>query len=379
MPDDDRPRPPRLVPIWFWLIALAILAGAFLPWRTWWQQTQPVTNPAAQPRVVTPRGNLTENEKSTVELFEAASPSVVYITTSTTVVNPWTRRRVERTAGTGSGFIWDDKGYVVTNFHVVRGASAFQVVLSNQKAYRGRYVGGSADHDLAVLKIDAPSDELPPLPVGTSGDLKVGQSVFAIGNPFGLDQTLTTGVISALGREIRSVSGTTIEDVIQTDAAINPGNSGGPLLDSYGRLVGVNTAIYSPSGASAGIGFAVPVDTVNRVVPQVIRHGKYLRPSLGVRVDRRANEVLLNRYGIDGVLVLAVEENSPAAAAGLRPTVRNADGSITLGDVIQKIDEDVIEDTSDLLNALDKHKAGDTVNVTIYRDGETRTLPIELY
>ncbi|HHH13620.1 MAG TPA: trypsin-like serine protease, partial [Thiolapillus brandeum] len=228
----------------------------------------------AEPRAVTPRGSLAEVEQTNIAIFRKASPSVVYITTTEDLVNLWTRDITRIPRGTGSGFVWDGHGHIVTNFHVIEGASAAYVRLQDQKTYRAVLVGASPADDLAVLRIQASLSILKPLPIGSSADLQVGQMVYAIGNPFGLDHTLTTGVISALDRTIRTENGV-VDGLIQTDAAINPGNSGGPLLDSAGRLVGVNTAIYSPSGAYAGIGFAVPVDRVNRVVPQLIAHGRY--------------------------------------------------------------------------------------------------------
>ena len=235
--------------------------------------------------------------------------------------------------GTGTGFVWDKQGHVVTNFHVIEDADTVHVALADHSTWQAKLVGVSPEKDVAVLKIDAPQDKLQPLPVGTSHDLQVGQNVFAIGNPFGLDQTLTTGVISALGREINSRTGRPIKDVIQTDAAINPGNSGGPLLDSEGRLVGVTTAIFSPSGAYAGIGFAIPVHVVSWAVPELIAHGKIIRPGLAISV---APDGWTRWIGVEGVLVLSVEPNSLAAAAGLRPTRRDQFGYIYLGDIIHR-------------------------------------------
>jgi S1-C subfamily serine protease len=231
------------------------------------------------------------------------------------------------------------------------------------------------DQDLAVLRIRAPAEKLAPLLVGTSRDLQVGQKVFAIGNPFGLDFTLTTGVVSALGRSIRALTGRRIDDVIQTDAAINPGNSGGPLLDSAGRLIGVNTQIASPSGASAGIGFAVPVDTVNRVVPEILEHGRVVRPQLGIEV---AGESVLRRAGVEGVLVISVARGSAAESAGIRGTSRAEDGSLILGDVIQGLGGRKVASLDDLYAALEQHRPGETVPVRVLRDGKLRDLPVRL-
>ncbi|MBI2532718.1 MAG: trypsin-like peptidase domain-containing protein, partial [Deltaproteobacteria bacterium] len=266
------------------------------------------------------------------------------------------------------GFIWDNSGNIITNFHVIQNADAAQVTLADQSDWKARRVGVAPDKDLAVLRIDAPANKLRAIPVGTSKDLQVGQSVFAIGNPFGLDQSLTTGVISALGREIESVTRRPIQGVIQTDAAINPGNSGGPLLDSAGRLIGVNTAIYSPSGASAGIGFAIPVDTVNRIVPELIRSGKVTRPGMGIQI---AEDQIAERLGVTGVLVVEVVQGSAAAKAGLRPTRREASGRVRLGDVITAIDGKKIESPNELFLILERYKVGDSVNVTLVREGKT--------
>ncbi len=335
--------------------------------------------PPPEPRAITPRGDLMETEKTTIELFEKAAPSVVNITNVALRRDRWRLNVMEIPQGAGSGFIWDGSGHVVTNYHVIHGANALRVTLSDQSRYNATVVGAEPDKDLAVLKINAPPGKLAAIPLGTSHDLQVGQAVFAIGNPFGLDHTLTTGVVSALGRTIQSMTQRTIDDVIQTDAAINPGNSGGPLLDSAGRLIGVNTAIYSPSGSSAGIGFAVPVDTVNRVVPQLIAHGQTVRPRMGVRLlSERLNAQLLAGLGVKGVMIADVEEGSGAAAAGLRGVRQTPEGDILPGDVIQKVDDRNIDSIDGLLNVIEKHKAGDTVRVTFLRDGKTQTVDVVL-
>jgi len=334
--------------------------------------------PAVDPRPVAPQGELAADEKSSVELFKKLSPSVVYITTLTQRMDLWTRNVTEIPQGTGSGFLWDDAGHVVTNFHVVRGASGAQVTLADHSTYKADLVGVAPNQDLAVLRINAPKDKLAKIPwVGKSSELLVGQKVYAIGDPFGLDQTLTTGIISALGRTIQSVAGTPIDNAIQTDAAINPGNSGGPLLDSSGRLIGVNTAIYSPSGASAGIGFAIPVDTVNRIVPQLIKDGKVERPNLGAVFDERRNDAIMRRLGMQGALVLGVEENSPAAAAGLRPTQRSANG-LVLGDVIDQIDGKDVHGVGELNAYLERYNAGDTITLRVVREGAHANVKVTL-
>jgi len=333
--------------------------------------------PAVEPRPVTPRGDLADDEKSTIAIFRTASPSVVYITTAAQRLDPWTRNVLEIPQGTGSGFVWDDSGHIVTNFHVIQNATSATVTLHDGSTYAASLVGSAPDHDLAVLRIRAPREKLRPIPVGTSSDLQVGQKAFAIGDPFGLDQTLTTGVVSALGRTIRSVTNRPIEDVIQTDAAINPGNSGGPLLDSAGRLIGVNTAIYSPTGSSAGIGFAIPVDTVNRVVPQLIRTGKFAAPSLGIVVDDRLGRTITSRMRVEGVLILGVRSGSAAEAAGLRGTQMTREGVI-VGDVITHVDGRKVRTTDELIAAIQKRNFGDTVTLTIIRDGQTMQVAVKL-
>ena len=326
-------------------------------------------------RPVSARGPLLPEEQTAISIFEEARSSVVYITTLVYHRDMFTFKVLETPQGTGSGFVWDNEGHIVTNFHVIYEAQNVQVTLSDQSKWKAELAGYAADKDLAVLLIKAPNERLRPIRIGTSRDLKVGQSVYAIGNPFGLDQTLTTGVISALGREIESVTRRPIQGVIQTDAAINPGNSGGPLLDSAGRSIGVNTAIYSPSGASAGVGFAVPVDTVNRIVPQLILHGKVIQPGLGIEL---AEDYLAQRIGIDGVLVIDVTPNGPAARAGMVATHYDEQGDLVLGDIIVSIDSKKISSTNDLYRILENHQVGDEVRVEAARSGRKRTLIIKL-
>lgn len=375
-PDPQYPGHSPRRPWYLWLFVLLLALG--VAWVIY-NQRQRLRDPDAIPRAITPRGDLAADEQATIELFRQTSPSVVYITTVALRRDFFTLNLFEIPQGSGSGFIWDQDGHIITNFHViqdaVRNSGGAKVTLADQSAWDAQLVGAEPDKDLAVLYIDAPKRLLKPLAIGTSADLLVGQKVFAIGNPFGLDQTLTTGIISALGREITSVSNRTIAGVIQTDAAINPGNSGGPLLDSAGRLIGVNTAIYSPSGSSAGIGFAVPVDTVNRVVPEIIRHGRVIRPQLGVRI---ADDSVSQRWQLPGVLIVQVEPGGSAAAAGLRGTRRDARGRPILGDIIVAIDADKVTNTDDLMNALEQHQVGDTVTVTVVRDEERLRLPVTL-
>jgi S1-C subfamily serine protease len=352
-----------------------IVVGAALATTVWiWiGGGSPVPGPA--PVVVTPRGELAPAEQSTVELFRTASPSVVYITKLAVRADPFRRNLLEIPEGTGSGFVWDRQGHIVTNHHVIEGAGGARVTLADGSTWPAELVGSVAAKDLAVLRIQAPTEQLTPLPIGTSHDLAVGQHVFAIGNPFGLDHTLSTGVVSGLEREILSAGGQPIQGVIQTDAAINPGNSGGPLLDSAGRLIGVNTAIYSPSGASAGIGFAVPVDTVARVVPQLIAHGRVIRPALGVHL---ADPRMLQRLQLQGALVLGMEPGSPAERAGLQPTRRDVYGRLILGDLIVGVDDQRVEEPIDLYRILDRREVGDTVRLRLRRGGEELVVETQL-
>jgi S1-C subfamily serine protease len=354
-------------------VLVGVAAAGALVGRQW--PTSIFAQPQAASRPVTPRGDLEAEEKSTIELFRQASPAVVHITTLAVRQDIFSFNVQQIPAGTGSGFLWDDQGHVITNFHVIQNADGARVTLSDQSDWKASLVGVAPDKDLAVLKIEAPRARVHALPIGSSHDLLVGQKVLAIGNPFGLDQTLTTGIISALGREIESAGGRPIRDVIQTDAAINPGNSGGPLLDSAGRLVGVNSAIYSPSGAYAGIGFAIPVDTVNRVVPDLIRYGRMQRAGLGVQV---APDQLTERLGIKGILIVNFPADSAAARAGLKPTRRDATGGVTLGDIVTAVNGKSVRSGNDLFSALDEFKVGDTVTLTILRDGVEKKLPLVL-
>lgn len=358
---------PRLFLTYATIVA-AIAALALLIFKDAWVGGAALNDSRAAPRAVTARGELFSGEKSTIALFRQASPAVVNITAIGVQRDLFTLNLYQIPQGTGSGFVWDTRGNIITNFHVIQNADTAQVTLADQSNWKARVVGVAPDKDLAVLRIDAPANRLPPIPIGTSKDLQVGQSVFAIGNPFGLDQTLTTGVISALNREIESVTRRPIQGVIQSDAAINPGNSGGPLLDSAGRLIGVNTAIYSPSGASAGIGFAIPVDTVNRIVPELIRSGKVTRPGLGVQI---ADEQIAQRLGVSGVLVVDVAKGSAASRAGIQPTRRDAEGRLRLGDIIVAIDGKKVTTPNDLFLLLEKYQIGDAVTVSMLRDGKT--------
>jgi S1-C subfamily serine protease len=330
----------------------------------------------AVPRAVAPRGALVPEEVNNINVFKTASPSVVHITTLQNQRDFFSLNVTQVPSGTGSGFVWDTEGHIVTNFHVIQGANAAQVTLADQSSWPAQLVGAFPDRDLAVLRIKAPKDKLPPIAVGASRDLAVGQKVFAIGNPFGLDQTLTVGIVSALNREIESVTRRSIRGAIQTDAAINPGNSGGPLLDSSARLIGVNTSIYSPSGASAGIGFAIPVDEVNRIVPRLIRDGRITRPALGVTSGPDGLAKALNLP--KGVPLVAVAPGGPAARAGLRAFARERNGGIVPGDVITAVDGEPVADLDDMLNVLERHKPGDSVTVAAWRAGAARQVKVVL-
>jgi S1-C subfamily serine protease len=382
-----RPRPSRHTPVSAWLTPLltvlalcGLLILGTLLWREYKaHQEAKSRNLYGNPRAVEPRGELSPLEKDNIKIYKQTKPSVVHITSMSVQRDEWSLNVQEVPEGTGSGFVWDKGGHVVTNYHVIKNADAAHVTLADHTTWRASVVGAAPDKDLAVLHIDAPKDKLVPILIGSSSDLQVGQMAYAIGNPFGLDLTLTTGVVSALNREIQSVTKRTIKNVIQTDAAINPGNSGGPLLDSAGRLIGVNTAIYSPSGSNAGIGFALPVDEVNRVVPELIRKGKLERPGLGVQV---ADDRLARDLGVDeGALLVKVFRNSPAERAGLRATgwVRSGFSKrIRLGDIIVAIDDKPVEKPNDFFDILEKYKIGDKVTLTIVRDNETMKIQATL-
>lgn len=315
---------------------------------------------------------LNQNELKVIDLFEQAAPSAVFITTSSFAQSYYSFDVTEIPKGSGTGFMWDDDGHIVTNFHVLEGGQKFRVTLADQSSYEAKVVGYEPSKDLAVLKIDAPADKIKELPKSTSTNLKVGQSVYAIGNPFGFDQTLTTGVISALGREITAANGRKIYDVIQTDAAINPGNSGGPLLNSSGELIGVNTAIYSPTGSYSGIGFSIPVDVVNKVVPDLIEYGQVQRPIMGIILmeDRTFYQ--------KGAMIRNVAKDGPAALAGLQGLQRNNRGQVLAGDIIVGLDDTLIESRIDLEEALEKYEPNDMVNVQFIRKGEKYRVDVQL-
>ena len=320
-------------------------------------------------------GARTEDERNTIAVFRTAAQSTVFVTQTRIVEDYFAGTLQEVPAGSGSGFVWDDQGTIVTNFHVVDGARNVTVTFHDQQTFEAKVVGLEARKDIAVLRVVAPAKLLVPIHVAKGEQVEVGQKAIAIGNPFGLDHTLTTGVISAIGRQVQGAGGVSIRDMIQTDAAINPGNSGGPLLDSSGKLIGMNTMIFSKSGGSAGIGFAVPIGTISRIVPQILKTGRAEQVGIGIGVD--PVQKLERRLGQSGVIVLHVPEGGAAAAAGLRGLTRTRRG-LALGDVIVGIDGTRIQQFDDLYTALDQHKPDDTVKVTVLRGEGTVTLSIKL-
>ncbi|PCI30013.1 MAG: 2-alkenal reductase [SAR324 cluster bacterium] len=318
---------------------------------------------------------LTSDEANNISVFKRTNKSVVYVTNSQIQQDRFSLNVQEIPRGTGTGFIWNKQGLIVTNFHVIQSADRVTITLSDHSSWVGQLVGIAPDKDLAVLKIDAPPERLFPIMIGNSNKLEVGRKVLAIGNPFGLDATLTVGVVSALGREIDSVSGRKIKGVIQTDAAINPGNSGGPLLNSKGELIGVNTAIYSPSGGSSGIGFAIPVNTVKKIIPQLIKYGRIMRPIIGIH---SAHDSIAKNYGIQGVIVVQVSSGGPAQQVGIVGFQRDSLGNTSLGDIIVEIEGQTIRNNDDLLSVLEAHKPGDVVSVKTVRNRKKKSFQVRL-
>lgn len=321
------------------------------------------TSPVSVAQVAVPT-ELSPEEQATIAVFDRAARSVVFIANTAMQRDPWSFNLFEVPQGSGTGFVWSRQGHIVTNYHVIYGADSITVTLADRTEYKAKVVGADPDHDIAVLQIQTSEVTLQPVAIGSSQSLRVGQKVLAIGNPFGLDHTLTTGVVSALGRTIKSMSNRTIEGVIQTDAAINPGNSGGPLLDSGGRLIGVNTQIVSPSGAFAGIGFAVPVDTVSRIVPELIKHGKLIRPGLGISL---VPDAMARRWGVKGVIIGKVGRGSAAERIGLHGARETAGGRIELGDIIVAVDGKPVETIDDLMDLMEQHKVGEQVTIEFAR------------
>jgi S1-C subfamily serine protease len=337
----------------------------------------PASARMADPGPVVPLspGAKVEDEKNTISVFREMAASTVFVTQTQVVTDFWGNTSEEVPSGSGSGFVWDTDGHIVTNFHVVQGARSLTVTFRDQKTYPAKVVGVEPKKDVAVLKVETPKELLKPVNVPKKLELEVGQKTIAIGNPFGLDHTLTTGVVSALGRQVKGIGNVTIRDMIQTDAAINPGNSGGPLLDSSGQLIGMNTMIFSRSGSSAGIGFAVPSSTIARVANQIIKTGRAEQLGLGINADAAGRPE--RQFGVKGVVVLAVPETSPAAKAGLLGVKRTQRGYV-LGDVITKIGETKVDNYDDFYNALDQAHAGDKVNVVVMRGDAFVTLVLEV-
>jgi 2-alkenal reductase len=343
------------------LVALTLSNIRYSPW----------TNTSA--RTVDQRGPLSDAERANIELFERVSPSVVQVAAQSAAANPLAEDG-EGAAGeaSGTGFVWDNAGHVVTNNHVVQNASEVAVRFASGEVAQAEIIGVAPNYDLAVLRIKSARQLPPPVALGSSTELKVGQSAFAIGNPFGLDQSLTSGIISALKRRLPTSSGREISNVIQTDTAINPGNSGGPLLDSAGRLIGVNTAIISPSGSSAGIGFAIPADIVNRVVPELIKNGRVPTPGIGIVA---ASEAVSTKLGVEGVIVVRTAPGSPAERAGIRGVDL---GSGAIGDVIVQADGKPVHRLSDLTDQIEQVGAGKSIRISVKRGSQTRDINIDI-
>jgi len=359
-----------------WLVHILLMLVILLVWRGRAGGFSPLYDPRAVAPPVVPRGDLRPEELDNIEIYRRVAPSVVNINSLAVQRDGIGLDETTIPQGTGSGFVWDDQGYIVTNYHVLSRGEEFRVTLSDwTRPLSARVVGIAPDHDLAVLKIDAPSEQLRPVPLGTSTGLLPGQKVLAIGSPFELDQTLTTGVISGLEREITSLTNRPIQGAIQTDAAINPGNSGGPLLDSAGLVIGVNAQIRSPSGASAGIGFAIPIDTVRRIVPQLIRNGKVERIGLGIRV---IPDQTIARLGLQGVMIRELDPQGPAAEAGLEPSKRLPNGQIVPGDLIISANGRPVTNSGDLYRVIDQLKAGDELTVRVRRQGQEIELKARL-
>jgi S1-C subfamily serine protease len=367
-----------IVMVLVFVVGFAAGRGVLTPTRQPPTETSPTGDapaPGAPTSSVPIPEALSGEEKRDIEVFRRAQPSVVYITSLALRRSLFSFDVQQIPQGTGSGFVWDRRGHIVTNFHVIQEGDAFAVTLSDQSEWEAKVAGAAPAKDVAVLKINAPADRLVPLTLGASRGLLVGQRVLAVGNPFGLDHSLTVGVVSALGRELQSPSGRRIRDVIQTDAAINPGNSGGPLLDSAGRLIGVNTAIFSPSGASAGIGFAVPVDTVSRLVPQLIERGRAVEAGIGATFIPESYNVQL---GIRGVALAEVTSNGPAARAGLTGVQITRARRLVLGDRILAVDGKAVRSEDDVRDVFEAAGIGATVTLTVSRGEGKRDVKVQL-
>jgi S1-C subfamily serine protease len=327
---------------------------------------------APSPRTVDSRGELWQSEQATIDLFQRVSPSVVQVVARSGATNPFAEEQAGSGVASGTGFIWDDAGHVVTNDHVVQNAASLAVRLASCEVVQADVAGLAPNYDLAVINLRNAKSLPQPVAIGTSGDLKVGQAAFAIGNPFGLDQSLSSGIISALKRRLPTSNGREIANVIQTDTAINPGNSGGPLLDSAGRLIGVTTAIISPSGSNAGIGFAIPVDVVNRIVPELIANGRVPTPGIGIVA---ASEAIATRLNVEGIVVVQATPGLPAERAGLRGVDLRSD---TIGDVIVAVNGKQVRRLSDFTDMIEQAGVGKTVRLTVNRQGQTRDVDVQV-
>ncbi|MCW8820845.1 MAG: trypsin-like peptidase domain-containing protein [Sulfurovum sp.] len=348
------------------IVASLFLAYAFL------------TNTKESKVLACTNSTLIEEEKQNISIFDNVKDSVVFISIHQQIIDPWRMSTFDIPKGAGSGFVWNKDGYIVTNYHVIMNANKAVVTLKDGHSYKASLVGSAPSYDIAVLKIEPVKNLLKPVDLGTSKNLKVGQTVYAVGNPFGLDWTMTKGIISALERSMYATNGVPIKHMIQTDASINPGNSGGPLLNSSGKVIGVNNMIFSPSGANAGIGFSIPIDTVKRVVNSIIKKGIYIRPTIGISVNNRINELYKEFSGKNGVVVVDVLPNTSAAKKKLRSTFSDNRGLITFGDVIISMNTKKVETIEDLYSLLDEYKSGDTVTLEILREMKREEIDIKL-
>ncbi|MBK9162810.1 MAG: trypsin-like peptidase domain-containing protein [Acidobacteria bacterium] len=358
--------------------AVGITAAILFSYSYWVANSPSAVSLAEAPPPSISDPSAVSDEQNNIEVYKALAPGVAFINTTAYTQSWW--GDVQEGRGNGSGSVIDAQGHILTNYHVIEGAQRITVNFGGDRVYPAKLIGGDPDTDLAVIKIDPPASGLTVVALGDSDKLEVGQKVLAIGNPFGLDRTLTTGVISGLQRPIRARNNRPIDAAIQTDASINPGNSGGPLLDKFGNMIGINSQILSPAGGSVGVGFAVPVNTAKRIVPQLIQFGEVRRPKLSAEL-RPVAEYVERGYRLpveNGLLVGSVIPNGPAANAGIRGLMRDGDGSVLLGDIILSVDGEEMNTLDDIYRLLDRKQFGDTINVEIFRGGERETIPVRL-